>query len=745
MPSGLSDVMAIAAGGPCHLALKRDGTVVSWGVPNYTNLPPGLSDVVALANGGRLSVALKSDGTVVAWQTGDWGPLPPWATNVPPDLRNVVAVAADSSSWFALRGDGQVVTRGGTNTPPSDSLVQVLPGLSNVVAIAPFTNGILALRNDGTVVTPGGQPVDPALTNVVDLSARMESILTLKRDGTVLAQASYPGYRLSATNVPPGLSNVTCLSAGSWFSYLGLIGEGPPTILSQPMSLTAFSGQPALLRATATGTMPLFSQWERNGTNIAGATNAWLFLDSAQFKDAGTYTFVVSNALGVASSTEATLAVAASPPVITRHPHSQSVSYGSPVSLQVEAEGSAPQFVQWLFNGSDLAVTSEPSLTWTNRGPADSGSYGAIVWNDYGFDVSEEALLTAVPVVAWGGGPWMWGNTNLPASLTNAVAVACGSSHNLALKADGTVVAWGGFSSSRANVPADLTDVVAIAAGQAFSLALKADATVASWGESAYWTNVPSGLTDVSAVACGAYHGLALKYDGTVVAWGNNKYGKTNVPPDLTDAVAIAGGWSTSLALKANGTVVAWGYPPAVGALPPGLSNVIAIAGDCSSDQSLALRRDGTVVAWGSNGSGQTNVPPDLTNAVAIAAGSYCSLALTANGTVVGWGDLVAANIPPYLANAVAIAAGASHALALVVQPGESPPLLELFDAVFSDGTFHLSLQTKRGNSYRLEVTDSLSDGVWTMLPPVPGDGTPKTLSDPGPVSSHRFYRVRRW
>jgi hypothetical protein len=43
------------------------------------------------------------------------------------------------------------------------------------------------------------------------------------------------------------------------------------------------------------------------------------------------------------------------------------------------------------------------------------------------------------------------------------------------------------------------------------------------------------------------------------------------------------------------------------------------------------------VVAWGSNSSGQTTVPLDLTNAVAIAAGYSHSAALRADGTVVCW------------------------------------------------------------------------------------------------------------
>ena len=69
------------------------------------------------------------------------------------------------------------------------------------------------------------------------------------------------------------------------------------------------------------------------------------------------------------------------------------------------------------------------------------------------------------------------------------------------------------------------------------------------------------------------------------------------------------------------------------------------------------------LTAWGTNGLGQTNVPPNLTNIIAVAAGSAHSVALNADGSVVVWGQT---RITPVgLTRVAAIAAGEAHTLAL--------------------------------------------------------------------------------
>ena len=78
-------------------------------------------------------------------------------------------------------------------------------------------------------------------------------------------------------------------------------------------------------------------------------------------------------------------------------------------------------------------------------------------------------------------------------------------------------------------------DVVAIGTGASHGLALKADGTVVAWGDNRYGQlAIPSGLQDVTAIAAGWVHNLAVKSDGTVVAWGDNSLGQATVPPGLT-------------------------------------------------------------------------------------------------------------------------------------------------------------------------------------------------------------------
>jgi alpha-tubulin suppressor-like RCC1 family protein len=94
---------------------------------------------------------------------------------------------------------------------------------------------------------------------------------------------------------------------------------------------------------------------------------------------------------------------------------------------------------------------------------------------------------------------------------------------------DGHIVIWAGdFSDPDASeMPAGLTNVIAIAGGFAHVLALKNDGTVVAWGSNPSGeTGLPEGLRDVIAIAAGDGHSMAPRKDGSIVAWGSNLFGK---------------------------------------------------------------------------------------------------------------------------------------------------------------------------------------------------------------------------
>ncbi|MEV0005412.1 hypothetical protein AB0H28_24430 [Micromonospora sp. NPDC050980] len=196
----LDRVTAISTSGEQGMAVRADGTVVTWGtnldgvLGNGLQGTPGDGDdrltpvrvcdvgqsapcttfldrVVAVAGDYQTGVASRSDGTAVAWGTGYTGDGTVAARLTPVRICDVGQTApctrfldqvTDVSSELLLRADGTVVGRvGRTRTPePVCDVGQTEPCtrfLDRVTAIARgFDSGAhLAVRSDGTVAAWG--------------------------------------------------------------------------------------------------------------------------------------------------------------------------------------------------------------------------------------------------------------------------------------------------------------------------------------------------------------------------------------------------------------------------------------------------------------------------------------------------------------------------------------------------------------------------------------------------------------
>ena len=171
---------------------------------------------------------------------------------------------------------------------------------------------------------------------------------------------------------------------------------GAPVITSQPESQTTQAGGLATFSVAVAGVPPLSYQWNWNGTNIIGATNAVLALTNVQPWQAGNYSVTVTNLLGEALSSNAVLSIniiPPAPPFISVQPVNQFVAAGGLATFTVAAGGTPPLAYQWIWNGTNILGATNFVLTLTNVQVASSGIYAVTVTNIYGEAVSSNATL----------------------------------------------------------------------------------------------------------------------------------------------------------------------------------------------------------------------------------------------------------------------------------------------------------------------------------------------------------------
>ena len=184
---------------------------------------------------------------------------------------------------------------------------------------------------------------------------------------------------------------------------------GIPIITSQPASKTSNAGAIANFIVQASGTGTLTYQWSRNAVPIeqrrgffSGATTTNLTVTGVSQSNAGSYTCVVTNSIGSATSSVATLTVIDAP-AITTQPSSLSVNSGTAANFSVVTTGTSPAY-KWRKNGAALSDTGNitgsatATLTVSSTSVSDVASYSVIVSNSAGTVTSADATLAVASV-----------------------------------------------------------------------------------------------------------------------------------------------------------------------------------------------------------------------------------------------------------------------------------------------------------------------------------------------------------
>jgi hypothetical protein len=385
----------------------------------------------------------------------------------------------------------------------------------------------------------------------------------------------------------------------------------PPTIVVQPQSQTVDVGTTVSLGVGVKGSLPLGYRWQFNGADLPAGLNSTLTWEMIQTSQAGDYRVIVNNAYGSVTSAVATVTVQSSgvAPTVSSHPMGGLVLAGSTVTLNVAAVGAVPLSYQWFYNGSSITGATSSSLVLPNILTSQSGSYWAVVSNDFGRATSRAAALSVVESFAGGTVRFSTG-TNSIYDVDGATPLPAGSAYLAQLYAGpdaGSLQPVGaavGFSSpGRFNAGTRI--IVSVPAGEVATVQVKA------W-ESVY------GATYEQALAADGKHGTSAVFTVTTGGAGS--------PPSLP--ATLTGLQSFSLMPAAGAT------PPTIATQP---SSQSVLLGQNASFSVTATGLAPLLYRWRFNGAevpGGTDTSLNLTNVSDANAGTYTVVVRNNGGAV---------------------------------------------------------------------------------------------------------------
>jgi hypothetical protein len=306
----------------------------------------------------------------------------------------------------------------GWGVPAGLSLIDAL-AQPETLRITP-TTGFSSIGGAGGPFTITSQ--DLTLTNVGTNSLDWTLVNTASwLDASPTGGTLTPGSAATIVNVSlnSAASNLTVgtYSATLWFTNLtsntaikrdySLAIISPPAVTIQPVDQDVLDGATATFSVAVTGGLPLFYQWQLNGTNLVdggdftGSTNTTLIVSNVSPGDVGTYTLVITNIAGSTVSSNALLTITDSKPVIVTSPANQTIVAGETATFTVSAIGSKPFQYQWIYgdpNGTNIDGATNAALILPGVQLTDAGLYSVVVSNFLGATASADALLNVVEV-----------------------------------------------------------------------------------------------------------------------------------------------------------------------------------------------------------------------------------------------------------------------------------------------------------------------------------------------------------
>ncbi len=524
----LSTVSANDAASYSVIVSNALGTVTSPSATLTVAVPPAITASpvgAAILAGSNITFTVSASGTApLAYQWLKNGAVISGATSATLTLNNVSAADAASYSVAVTNAVGSATSGSATLTVLAPPAIATQPANVSVVQGGNATF---------TVTASGTAPL---------------SFQWLK-NGSVIAGANSNVLNLISvsTNDAASYSVVVTNTVGSIASSSATLTVlVPPTIVNQPVSVTAVAGSNVTFTVTAAGSGTLTYQWQKNGANISGAVNATLTLNNVSATDAANYSVIVANAASAVTSSTAALTVLLAP-AITTQPVSVSVVQGSNAMFTVTASGTAPLNFQWLKNGVVIVGANSNVLALAGVSTNDAAGYAVIVTNLVGSIASSSATLTVlVP----------------PAIVTPPTAVSAVVSNSATFKvaASGTaplVYQWlkNGTAISGANSATLTLANVSAADAASYSVAISNAAGNVTSAAAALTVEFPPTIVTQPVTQFGA---LGSNVVLSVIASGTGplSYHWFNAGGALVDGANISGSTSnilTILALTTNG------------------------------------------------------------------------------------------------------------------------------------------------------------------------------------------------